>query len=69
MNPTIRLDFSLYVYCPHCKAHFDIADSGYVYERDEITTAVFNNRWGDVKGMEVTCPSCEKEFTVDGIEY
>ena len=57
---------NLYVECPYCEEVIDLfeEDSDHIY-----SMAIFNNKWDDIKNQEECCPSCKKEFLVEGIEY
>ena len=71
MSNTIQLDFQLYVKCPSCGESFDMQDETST-DQDElqecVINLVFNNKWDDT-ACGVTCPECDKEFTVKGVEY
>jgi len=60
------LSFSVDAECPHCKEEVDIA-------RDDpdtiVASAIFRNAWHDLKGYEVDCPSCGKQFVIGKVEY
>lgn len=67
-KPIGRLSWELYVDCPLCKGTFDAVDGD--AENDYvIAEKVFSNAWDDVAGCELTCPHCEHEFQIGGIEY
>lgn len=64
-----RLSATLDVECPYCENEFDIiheeANNG-----DYIAVkVVFSSDWDDIKGHTVYCPKCQKEFTLDGLEW
>lgn len=57
--------WSFDVECPYCGEDVDLAD-----QNDDgcFTNPIFNNKWDDVVGMEGTCPSCRKDFTISKVE-
>lgn len=60
------LNASLMVSCPYCNNRFDL----FFYDDDNIFTfPIFNNKWNDLKGQDVECPRCEKEFLIDQVEW
>ena len=63
-----QLSWSLDVDCPHCGADIDLATGDYDCDH-YIAINVFNNTWGKLKGYEVTCAECDKEFVLGEIEY
>ena len=65
-RPIATLDFTLYVECPDCKEDFNIIDQD---DHDLFTLGLFNNRWDGLKGAEVTCPKCDHQFEIFGVEY
>lgn len=65
-GPIARLSWELYVDCPHCGATFDAVT---VDHENSIARRVFTNAWDDVKGVEIECPKCDKEFELGVIEY
>jgi DNA-directed RNA polymerase subunit RPC12/RpoP len=61
-----RLSANLYVDCPACDATLDLFDA----DDDQLaSTAIFSNKWEDLKGEEYTCPDCYHEFKIDDVEY
>jgi C4-type Zn-finger protein len=62
------LSWSLNVECPHCEEDFDLQEFDHEYD-NRFADALFNNRWEDVNGSEVSCPTCNQEFTITKIEY
>lgn len=66
IKPAALLCWSLYVNCPHCEHQIDLSDIDY---DSAVATALFNNRWDELKGHEVACPSCKREFEIAGVEY
>ena len=62
------LHWNLFVECPHCKHQNDLSDSPHD-DDNYFSESIFNNRWEDCKGNEVTCESCGYEFTVSEIVY
>ena len=67
-GPVAQLDWSLYVDCPSCDESFDLADTDHDTDYT-LSKKIFNNQWDRVKGHEVTCPHCNHEFTLGGVEY
>ncbi len=66
IKPTAILYWSLDVSCQHCEHQIDMA----ILDDDSaVATALFNNRWDKLKGHEVACPSCKREFEIAGVEY
>lgn len=68
VRPVARLSWDLYVECPSCGEDFNIVD----HDSDNdysVAKKVFTNGWDKVEGHEVTCPKCEHEFELGGIEY
>lgn len=67
-NPIGVLSWGLEVECPHCKEDFDAvaqdSENDYV-----IANKIFNNDWDSVAGCGLTCPHCEHEFQIGGVEY
>lgn len=68
MKNIVRLDWSLCVECPSCKKDNDLADGNHDTEND-IAIAIFNNKWGDLKGYEIICDNCDLVFKIDKVEY
>ena len=68
MPPSVnaQLSWSLDIECPHCEGDIDLADCD---DDTEFARAIFNNKWADLKGAEVTCPHCQEEFLIDEVEY
>jgi ribosomal protein S27E len=62
------VDWSLHVDCPACGESNDLAHPEHDTEND-IARHIFSNNWERLKGWEVTCGSCNHEFTLDSIEY
>lgn len=60
------LSWHLFIDCPECKEHVDLAD---LHSDYGLAQKVFNNKWGDLKGCDVQCPECGHEFKLDGVEY
>lgn len=63
-----QLDYSLYVKCPDCGDSFDLLYEDYCSDADAMTRPLFNNIWDDAY-CTATCPECDCEFEVKGIEY
>lgn len=67
-RPMGQFSWQLGVKCPRCKETFDAVDRD--AENDYvIAKRVFSNDWDGVAGIELTCPLCEYEFEIGGIEY
>jgi len=63
-----QFDWSLYIECPHCKNDIDLCE----YDREiggDISRIVFSDEPEKLKGFEITCPECGKEFEIEGLEY
>lgn len=67
-RPTARLSWSLYVDCPKCTQPFDVVDVD-ANNDNIIALMIFNNKWADVPGHDLTCPHCEHEFEIGAVEY
>lgn len=66
MKNTAQLAWSLFIKCPSCGKLFDLVN----YDDDnKISRAIFNNKWDELKGHEVSCPHCDHDFKVDEVEY
>ncbi len=65
---TATLDWSLDVDCPDCKESVNLTeyDSATDYS---IAKLIFNNKWSQLEGYEITCPHCAHEFKLDKVEY
>lgn len=68
-----RLEISLYVECPHCDHDIDLfddenlTDEGWLYSK-----ALPDGHWSQEHPkfeLNYTCPQCEKEIQLKGIEY
>ena len=65
-NNIIDFDYSMSIECPECRYQIDLIKQ----DTDNcFSECIFNNRWDDVKGVEVYCNACEHEFKCDGVEY
>ena len=67
MDNIATLSYAVNIECPKCNRGFDLIDNN--NDDGVITVPLFNNRWGDVKGVSVTCDHCDHEFKLDGMEY
>ena len=70
MTKTIAfLDWSLDVDCPNCNETVDLvrleADAG----DNSISGRIFTNNWDALKGWDVECPHCKRDFKIDRVEY
>lgn len=65
---TAYLEYSVNVDCPKCEESNDITDSEHDTEC-EVPKALFNNKWDDLKGFDVTCEHCGHEFKIEEVEY
>ena len=54
--------------CPNCKEDIDLASGDYDDE-NFIASAIFSNRWDDLRGHEITCEKCNHEFELESVEY
>lgn len=61
-----QLSWELEVECPGCHNCFDLESQD---NEGVIAKAIFNNKWGDLKGYEAKCPICGREFFIDEVEY
>lgn len=62
----LQLSYQLSADCPQCKSEFDACDQD---GEAELSHALFNNDWDKPAGFELTCPICEHEFQIAGIEH
>lgn len=64
---TAYLQYTVDIECPHCEMVFDLVE----HNDDDgvISTPIFNNEWDDLKGLEVVCDHCSKEFILEKVEY
>lgn len=63
MKVTATWDIKLYTRCPHCKRYVDLVEN-----QDFFLEAHFEPLEQDTnatRDVEVTCPDCDAEFTVD----
>ncbi len=60
--------YSVDVDCPDCGYQFNCAEQS---SECEVTAAMFKNTTESCTNMdiELACPKCGKEFTLDKIEY
>jgi len=61
-----QLSWSLDARCPHCGRYIDLKNCG---DGEDFARAIFNNNWGALKGVEVACPHCKKDFLIGEVEY
>jgi hypothetical protein len=61
-------DFSVSVTCPNCVHSFDATDNDDEYI---VTGAMFTNTAESCSDMDIDmiCPNCDCEFTLDSITY
>jgi hypothetical protein len=65
-----QLDWSLVVECPGCKKDIDLASGDYDSNSDcRISGSIFNNKWDDLRGLEITCEKCKHNFELESVEY
>jgi hypothetical protein len=67
------LNFSVKVFCPHCKRILDLTEAPYNEQEDELGLFLFGKDdtpadWAGVD-MEYTCNRCLNKFRLMGIEY
>lgn len=64
----VQLHYSLIVECPYCKEEYDLCDQD---DDGQYSTPIFNNKWDDIKGFEITCPrpDCDMVATIKSVEY
>lgn len=67
MKATAILSWHLFIDCK-CGETIDLADSEEDYD-GRISTPIFNNKWDDLKGEEVTCPHCKNSIIIENIEH
>lgn len=63
-----RLEWSLYVNCPHCEKLNDLSDGSHDQDH-EVARRIFTNAWDKLEGHEVECEHCGYEFTLEKVEY
>ena len=68
LKAVATLSWSLDVECPHCKEECDLVEYDSTHDYC-IANKVFNNKWDDVAGSEITCPHCKQEFELEKVEY
>lgn len=56
-------DIHLYCECPFCKDYVDLLE--FVDFWDGVKFNLGEHDTDRTKGVDVTCPNCEEEFTVD----
>lgn len=66
-STVVWLTYKLDLHCPYCYVDIDFMDRP--DEESDITKMIFNNNWDAVEGMKMGCSFCEREFTIDKIEY
>lgn len=62
----INFTYTLDIECPYCKAGIDLVscdDEGF------FANAIFNNKWDDLVGEEITCTECDKIIEVSEVSY
>ena len=65
---TAQLEWSLMCTCPKCEEDIDLASGD--HDADNlISTAIFNNNWDALRGLEVECQECGHEFKLEKVEY
>lgn len=67
---------AMYTECPHCEYDFDLFDTEDCYETansddgQPLAWWLFDQWHSDKKGtLDITCPTCEKEFTIEEVVY
>ena len=68
VKPKAQLWWQLSVECPQCKSDFDAVEQD-AQNDSTLARLVFSNKWDGAAGHELTCPVCECEFEISGIEY
>jgi len=63
---TAQWFLSLDTYCPKCESAFDLLDDSEFWHNSGLQAC--ENHTDKSRGVEVVCPHCEHEFTVD-LEY
>lgn len=63
--PTIyaQWDLTLTCDCPHCKEFVDLLEYDNFWEGLELKACEHDTK--NSKNVEVRCPNCHKEFTID----
>lgn len=63
---TVHLDWHLNVQCPYCLKSFDLVD----YDDDgRCAKVIFNNQWDKLKGENLICPHCGRDFEIKEVVY
>jgi len=68
IEPTGVLDWSLTIECPKCNEDLDLSSGDYNSDGC-ISTPIFNNKWDDLKGLEIQCACCEHDFYIKEVVY
>ena len=61
-----RLIAELLVECPACGEDFDLFDEDDDYR---FQKPIFNNDWGALRGIEITCPSCGNRIEIEKVTW
>ncbi len=61
--------FELWADCPHCNRNIDILHHPYNDEDGVLLSPLTNNRWDDMKDIEVECSECKKVFKIKEVVY
>ena len=61
-----RLIAALLVECPACGEDFDLFDEDDDYR---FQKPIFNNDWGALRGIEITCPSCGNRIEIEKVTW
>ena len=61
-----RLIAELLVECPACGEDFDLFDED---DDGQFLKPIFNNDWGALIGVEITCPACGHLIEIEGVVW
>jgi hypothetical protein len=63
-EPILYVAWQFTTECPKCECTVDLADE----DDGTLAVPIFNNKWDEVKGMDVECPECGYEFKIDDVQ-
>lgn len=63
MKVTANWHIELTTTCPHCKRHVDLMDNQDFFTDSDFEPLEYETN--ATRDVEVTCPDCDGEFTVD----
>ena len=66
MKARALLNWNLYTKCPYCGHDFDLADHD---EDGFYSKPIFSNKWDELDGADVECPSCGQCSQISEVVY